>query len=385
LLCSMAPLGKMLRAATSHRLNIASTKVPKAVLTNKKCLAIVNKLSDTCLSGLPRKSQELAKKLRQGLIAKGKRRLEAEKGTFLLGKLLREVNTGLQNVVEEARAEVDGADAERESRTSAAAAAETELAQSKESVIVQSRAVKEALKGIDETKAAIAEVKSTRQSHEVQSRKGLCRKRQLEEVEKQTYEPLKFAAAEGPDGNKRLSVLRRTGKAFNFQNELLSIAPVILRKPLDSRHTFEDLVVRQLASEFNKNVSAISAEIKNSEEAIQQSEQQFQAAEAELAKTRSAHKKATRNLAFAEAAVVKATQAFAEAKAQVRKLPADLKKSAKSLANAEVRLDKFERGPQAAFDAAIQKQFPAALASAAAAPTAKDVDASSNATLVLGA
>merc|ERR1719271_239092 len=130
----------------------------------------------------------------------------------------------------------------------------------------------------------------------MEAKKVQGRKRNLEAIERESYEPLRVAPADGPEGRKCLAGLRRAGKAYGFHKELLSIAPVILRKPLDSRHTFEDLVVRQLASEFAKNATSLDTNIKDSEQAVQECADQMQTAEEELAAAKIAHKKATQEL-----------------------------------------------------------------------------------------
>lgn len=187
----------------------------------------------------------------------------------------------------------------------------------------------------------------------------------MEVVAQESYEPLKYAPADGPEGAKRLAGLRRAGKAYGFHKELLSIAPVILRKPLDSRHTFEDLVVRQLASEFAKNATSLDTNIKDSEQAVQECADQMQTAEEELAAAKLAHKKATQELRITEAAEIEARQSLADAKTCVRKFPADLKRSERSLAQAEARLAKFRCGPLAAFEKTLGETLGSGSASSA--------------------
>jgi len=347
----MARTGKLLRAATSCRLAIK--KIPKLALSNKRCLAIVNRLGDTYTTGLPWKSQELVKKLKRGLATNGKRHLDAEKATHILGKALREIDAGLQNLVKEAKIVVEGVDDEHANRLSTVTSSETKLGCLQQAVVACSQSAKDSQQSIYDAKCAISQAKARRQTHLAEAKKVESRKRQLETIAQESYEPLKFAAADGPEGVKRLAALRRAGKAYCFQPELLSIAPVILRKPLDSRHTFEDLVVRQLASEFKKNASSLSTNIKNSESALSECTQQLEIAEAQMTAAKEAYKKATRELTFAEAAVVKERMSLAEAKSSVRRLPAEVKRVERSLAQAQARLLKFQRGPRATYERAV--------------------------------
>jgi len=351
----MAPSGMLLRAATSRRL-AANTK-SKASLSTKQCLAIVNKLGNAYLSGQPHKVQELVKRLREGLLAQGMRHLEPETATAILWKALREINAGLQKCAEEAQATLDGADAEREARVAVAAVAEAKLVELRQAMVQLSRAVRDALKMTECRKIVIAAKRSTRQSQEAQVKKIQGRKRQLEEVERDSYEPLRRGPADGQEGQKHLAVLRRTGKAYGFQKELLSIAPVILRKQLDARHTFDGLVVDQLDNEFFKHFSALEASAKDCERAIMEHTEEVRQAEEELMGRRAAHKKAAMELSAAAASVQMGRQALVEAKACVRRLPADLRRAEHCSAKMEARLLSFQRGPRATFEKALGLEF----------------------------
>lgn len=351
----MAPTGKLLRAATSRRL--AANMKSKATLSTKQCLAIVNKLGNAYLAVQPQKVQELVKRLREGLLAEGARHLEPETATAILWKALREINAGLQKCADEAQATLDGADAEREARVAAAAAAEAKLVELRQAMVQLSRAVRDALKSTECRKMAIAAKRSTRQSHEAQARKIQSRKRQLEEVERESYEPLRRGPANGQEGQKRLSILRRTGKAYGFQKELLSITPVILRKHLDARHTFDGLVVDQLDNEFFKHFSALEASAKDCEKAIMDRTEEMRQAEEELMGARRAHKQAAMELSTAAASLEVGRQALIEAKSCVRRLPADLKRAERSAAKMEARLLNFQRGPRATFEKALGLEF----------------------------
>jgi len=319
------------------------------------------------MKDMPWKLQELVKHLRQGLVAKGKRHLEPEKATAILWKALREINAGLQNFAKDAQAKLDAADDEREARVANAAAADEKLVELRQVLAERNRAVKDALKTIERTKAAIAAKRATRQSQEAEVKKVQGKKRHLEEVERESYEPLRRAAADGRAGQKQLAILRRTGKAFGFHKELLSIAPGILRKTLSARHSFDALIVCQLDNEFSKHVSSLEANGKNSEKAVLERTSEVREAEEELMEAKATHKKATQELSAAAVSLVEGRQALVAAKSCVRRLPADLKRAMSSAQKMEDRLLRFQRGPRGAFEQALGLEY-GAVASIAEAP-----------------
>jgi len=351
----MAPTGKLLRAATSRRL--AASMKSKSSLSTKQCLAIVNKLGGVYLSGQPCKLQELVKRLREGLLAQGVRHLEPEKATAILWKALREINAGLKKVTEDAHATLDNADAEREARVAAAAAAEAKLAVLRQAMMERSGAVKDALKLIECRKSAITAKRATRQSQEAEVKKVENRKRQLELVERESYEPLRRGPVDNQEDRKHLAVLRRTGKAYGFHKELLSVAPVVLRKQLDARRTFDALIVDQLDNEFSKHVRLLEADAKDTERTVMEHSQEVRDAEEELMEAKAAHKKVAMELNAAAASAAEARQALADAKTCVRKVPADLKRAECAVLKTEGRLLKFQCGPRATFEKALGLEF----------------------------
>jgi len=360
----MAPTGKLFRAATSRRL--ATNPKYKSSLPNKQCLAIVKKLRGVYLSGQPCKLQELVKRLEEGLLAQITIRLEPEKATAILWKVLHETNAGLRKVAEDAQAILDGADGERENRLAAAAAAEAKCALLRHEMAEGSAAVKDAVKVIESRKAAIVTKRAMRQSQESEVKKVQIRKRHLELVEQESYEPLRRGPADGQEGHRHLEVLRRTGKAYGFHKELLSVAPVILRKQLVARHTFDALIVDQLDNEFSKHVSSLEANGIDAKRAVIELTQDVRQAEQDLMEANAVHGQAALRLSAAAAAAAEGQQALVQAKTCVRRLPADLKRAERSAQKMEARFLKFQRGPRATFEKALGLEFGAVGSMAAA-------------------
>merc|ERR1711920_584314 len=86
------------------------------------------------------------------------------------------------------------------------------------------------------------------------------KKRELQEVEKSSYRPLKDARMSGSEGRKQVNDLCKVGKKHGLHRELLSIAPAIFRKELEKRQTFDRLVLDNLGKQFEKHVDACVAQ-----------------------------------------------------------------------------------------------------------------------------
>merc|ERR1712050_449017 len=79
------------------------------------------------------------------------------------------------------------------------------------------------------------------------------KRKQLENVEKDALQFLKEEAAVGPDGQKRLKMLRQVGQAYKFHPELMQVLPSVFKKELDKRRTFDNVILQHFEVEFAKH------------------------------------------------------------------------------------------------------------------------------------
>lgn len=295
------------------------------------------------------KVRNLVERIRVGLAAKDSRHLDAEKAVLLLGKALREINSSLQTIVNDCKAAVDGVEDEQKRRQEALTAAAAQLSTRRQTVVDCKSALKRAAKEIDTQRESSKEAKSAQRNSEAEAKNVHERKRHLETAEREAFEPLREAPASGSDGNKRLSTLRRTGKAFGFHNELLNVAGVVFKKRLESRRTFDNDVLRHIAREFEKNSSTLDVASRESEQAVDARKSAVELATECVAAAKASRKQRAADLAAAEQAIEEGQEALSEARRHVRSFPAHMKHTAKELERAQLQLERFCGGPQATY------------------------------------
>mmetsp|Transcript_38603 Transcript_38603/g.120124 ORF Transcript_38603/g.120124 Transcript_38603/m.120124 type:complete len:384 (-) Transcript_38603:202-1353(-) len=342
------------RPAAAAAVAIDKPKAKAKPLPAKKCQAIIARLQ--AAGELPESLQLLLRRLDRGLVAKGKRHISEEAGTSILGKAVRGVESTLEDQERTARAAVHGAGAEEEARAAAQAAAEAQLCDLKQAVVEKKAELTESGKAIEEQKAVVQAARAARSSAEAEVRGSEARKRRLEEVERDSFEPLKDSPASGAGGQKRLTTLRKFGRDHGFHAELLSVLPAVLRRQPDKRRTFDGLCLQQLELEFAKQASSLDAAARDSEMRVARQADELEAAQAAMQEAKERQRTATRELAAAEAALEAGKKSVAEARRHAKRLPADRKLAERRFSLAEARVEKFRRGPLAAYRKAAPPQ-----------------------------
>lgn len=300
------------------------------------------------MKDLPEKLLNFVEHIRIGLTARDSRRLDAEKVIVLLGKALREINESLQQNVEDCKATIDGADEERK-RQEALAAAAAHLATRRQSVVDCKSALQLAAAEIDAQREAIKETKSAQRSSEAAAKMVQERKRHLEVVERDAFEPLREMPAGGLDSKKRLATLRRAGKDFGFHKELMAVAGVVLKKRLESRRTFDQDVLRNLAREFEKNKTSLEVAARESEEVVAARNEAVVAARDCVAAAQASRKQCAAEVVAAEKAIEEGQETLSETRRSVRNLPTHRKQMVKTIVRVQAQLKRFCSGPQAAY------------------------------------
>jgi len=307
---------------------------------------------------LPPDVREVVAKLGRLCVGRSGKPIDTEKITIALHGALKGTDEALQVALMEAQAKVKGADYEREGRVEAQAAAEAQLDELRRAVAERKLALGGSDKIIQKRHNDVAVAKAAQRSAMAEIKAVAGKKRQLEAAEKDAYEPLRDEPAAGPDGSKRLTVLRKVGKVYGFHNELLSVAPAILKKELDKRRTFDNLVMRQLEVEFRRNVGSLNSEIQDKEQILAERASEVQAAHAAWINAKEEQKNGARALSQAEEALAAGKVALSEAQRRVRTFPTDMRKSLRNFSLAKARLDKFRDGPLAKFEKSLKPPVP---------------------------
>lgn len=352
----MAAKSQTKQVVTSMPLKKKKPAVRACGLSVQKFRGILTKVEG--ISNLPAVAQDAVAQLRRELKCKRISGL-----TCRFGQVLKIVETALQTKLREAQATVSRSDMEREARVEAQSAAECRIAEVKREIAEQKTSIKSFEKAIDSKRMEVGSAKEAQKSAESDFKTLETRKRQLESAEHDAYGPLKEVAAIGSDGNKRLSTLRRIGKAYNFHEELISVIPAILKKDLDKRRTFDNVVMQQLDVEFAKQQFSLLTNVKDGADII--AERAFAVEEAKQA-VRDAQEERKRNatkLASLEAVLQESKEALVAARGRVRAFPADTKRATQELARAKACISKFHKGPLTLFSCSLPRIGTAEIAS----------------------
>mmetsp|Transcript_54506 Transcript_54506/g.102101 ORF Transcript_54506/g.102101 Transcript_54506/m.102101 type:complete len:451 (-) Transcript_54506:186-1538(-) len=315
-------------------------------LTTRRCLALLAKLEaagDTPDSARPLVAQIQA-------LAKSPQAEKQQSAVSMLGKLLTGVLTSLQTSMQEAKAAVDGIDEEKKQRRELQETAECKVAKLKKTISDKKGAVASAAKAIEEASKAITDAKAGQKRAAVEMQKVESKKRRVEEVERDAYQKLRDASVQGSAAKKQVKSVCHVGKEYGFHKELLSIVPAIMKKTVDKRQTFDGQVLQSLDREFGKLASTFTSSIRNAGDAVAEQSAAVRSAQENLNRTKQQRKEDSVALSKAEAELVQSKNAVVEARQHVRKVPADLKRARQELERAIARIDKFQKGPVAAYE-----------------------------------
>merc|ERR1712224_807476 len=193
-----------------------------------------------------------------------------------------QVLEALQASLQEAHAKIKDADNDKRARESAKSEAEETFGQLKQAVVDHKTAIKNATKIIETKHQEIKAAKSSQKKASSAIKIAQSKKDRLDSVEQDCFAPLKGAGAQGTDGHKSLSMLRRAGKEFCFHEDLVRVMPYVLRKPLDTRQTFDGLVVEDLSKEFKKHADALDIQLTDRKSAADECSSALQEAQSDV-------------------------------------------------------------------------------------------------------
>mmetsp|Transcript_63721 Transcript_63721/g.141908 ORF Transcript_63721/g.141908 Transcript_63721/m.141908 type:complete len:379 (-) Transcript_63721:89-1225(-) len=346
---SQRPAGKAkakakAKAGSKAAATAKPSKVP-AALTGRKCLTILEKLKK--MVTLPKEARTLAREATKA--ARSRKRAEQEKSGGLLGRVLAKVSKSLEAEVAQARQEVDQAEEQQKILEAEQSEAQIQLKTAQEEVANCRTKLKESNKLITteskalascaaEKKAAIAEVKMADKE---------CM--QLEAVQEKMSQPLKQAEVRGPAARKQIHALCKAGQKVGFHQELLSVAPAVLKKDLERRRTFDQLVVKSLDSEFAKQAKALRSKLEENQQNLEDQDRTLEAKKMAVANAKDAVKQTARRIEEATEAVETGRKSVAAAKKRIKGLPSVLKKANRNFQRVQGRFEKFRGGPLGAY------------------------------------
>jgi len=290
---SSAPSGRTAKKSVSTKSTKVRTTKTRAALTSRRCLTILARLDalGVVSTGEARTLATQAKRA-----AKSRRKCEQEKAGSLLGRVLARSVAMREAEVREAQSALDDANCICEEHESELAKAESSIKDAQKAVADGKGELKDAEKAIKLETKAILNIKEEKKVVADCIKVTEVKKRQLQDVEECVYAPLKEARVEGSERQKQVRVLCKAGEKHGLHKELLCVAPMILRKQLDKRQTFDRTVINSLDAEFTKHIDALSSEIHDRENSLQEHDSALQAKQEALLRARAQKKASARKI-----------------------------------------------------------------------------------------
>merc|ERR1712232_1395259 len=160
--------------------------------------------------------------------------------------------------------------------------------------------IKEAEREISAQKADVDNAKMQHRLAEGEVKQVESKRKQLENVEKDAFQYLKEEAAVGPDGQKRLKMLKQVGQAHKFHPELMQVVPSVFKKELDKRRTFDNVILQHLEVEMAKHSSDLQQSLMDGAEAVGECVSAVQDAQQQVLRAKEDYKQRGRELRHLE-------------------------------------------------------------------------------------
>ena len=337
----------MKRPAVAKAAKDAPKAGAKGSLTSRRCLTILARVEKMC--SIPKDIQKTFREAKRA--AKSAKKEDHEKSAALLGSVMAKVVNAFEEEQRSARDGLEKAKEEEEKTLSLEQVeAETQLKNAKQAMQDFKLKLKESSKSIVAQTKALAAASAERKSaiQDVKLAEKECQ--QLQEVQVKTYQPLRESSAgSGSAIRKQINMLCKAGQKVGFHQELLSIAPAVLKKELTRRQTFDQMVLKSLDSEFSKRSDALQSKLEDNQQSLTAQERAVEETREAMALAKETVKQTGRQIAHAEALVESSKQSLSQVKKKARNLPSMLKQAGRKYEQASGRYAKFRSGPLASY------------------------------------
>lgn len=336
----------MKRPAVAKAAKDAPKAGAKGSLTSRRCLTILERVEKMC--SIPKDIQKTFREAKRA--AKSAKKGDHEKSAALLGSVMAKVVNAFEEEQRSARDGLEKAKEEEKTLSLEQVEAETQLKNAKQAMQDFKLKLKESSKSIVAQSKALAAASAERKSaiQDVKLAEKECQ--QLQEVQVKTYQPLReCSAGSGSAIRKQINMLCKAGQKVGFHQELLSIAPAVLKKELTRRQTFDQMVLKSLDSEFSKRSHALQSKLEDNQQSLTAQERAVEETHEAMALAKETVKQTGRQIAHAEALVESSKQSLSQVKKKARNLPSMLKQAGRKYEQASGRYAKFRSGPLASY------------------------------------
>lgn len=336
--------------ATKATAKVAKDKVEKGgvkgSLTNRRCLAILERVQKMC--SIPKDVQKVFREAKRA--AQSAKKGDHEKSASLLGTVMARVVNIFEEEQRIARDGLEKAKEEEKAISLQQLEAETQLKNAKQSVQDFKLKLKESNKSISIQSKALTAASAERKSavQEVKLAEKECQ--HLQDVQVKTYQPLRESCAgSGSASRKQINMLCKAGQKVGFHQELLSIAPAVLKKELSRRQTFDQMVLKSMDSEFAKRSTALQSKLEDNQNNLNEQERAMEESREAVALAKETVKQTSRQIADAEAQVESSKKSVSQVKKKAKTLPSLLKQAGRKYEQASGKYAKFRSGPLATY------------------------------------
>jgi len=282
------------------------------------------------------------------------------------------IEAQIQARVDEAEKGVAGAGEEKVTRTAAVAEADGELKAKVEETNQRKRELAEDAWAFKAAKETLWLAKDAQEKGEMELKGTVRTKDVLEAAARDLAKPLTEATVEGDQVPALVKQLVPILNKHEFGESMIASLPNVLAKSPSERGQFDTMVVTQMNEELALRVKALEAKLEEAAPAREQRAETVKAAEEKFQAAREKQLVSANTFTEAQAAQEEATIALRAAKEKLRSLNPETRKCQKSLTVAAEALEKFRKGPLAAFQELAERTTPAPVEEAEATAEAPE-------------
>ena len=322
---------------------VKDEKVKVKGLSSRRCSTILERVEKMC-KALPKEAQGTLREA-QKAAKKAFKSEDHEKSADLLGSVIAKAVKCFEEEMKAARDDFDKAKEAEQTVAAEQLEVETQLKDARQQVVDFKAKLKESTRCIAKKSQALAEA-----SHE---RKGVVQElklaekefQKLQHIHEKTYQPLR----EGSASRQQIGMLRRAGEKVGFHEELLSVAPEVLKKELTRRQTFDQLVLRSLDAEFSKKSKSLRSKVEENQQSLEDTDRVLDETKEQVLLAKETVKETSRKITESEALVESSRKSVSMVKKKAKSLPSVLKQVSRKFEQASGRYAKFRKGPLATF------------------------------------
>ena len=320
-----------------------AVKDEKVKLSSRRCSTILERVEKMC-KALPKEAQGALREAHKAA-KKAFKGQDHEKSADLLGSVIQKAVRFFEEEMKTARDDLERAQEAEQSVAAEQLEVETQLKDARQQVLDFKAKLKESTKCIAKKSHALSEASYERKSVVQELKLAEKEFQKLQDIQEKTYQPLR----EGSASRQQISQLRRAGEKVGFHEQLLSVAPEVLKKELSRRQTFDQLVLRSLDAEFSKKSKGLRSKVEENQQSLQDTDRVLDETREQVLVAKETVKETSRKILESEALVESSRKSVSIVKKKAKSLPSVLKQVNRKFEQASGRYAKFRKGPLATF------------------------------------